>query len=417
MRLNVLLAFLMFSFLFSSFSHAWGEETLKYVAQKVLLSYYPRCESEINYGAVQQLRVDAVNSSYGEAFKQHCDLQPSQLCPAHDAKWCETASLHCPAIPEASKWFTDAKVKKCCEQARYLAVSIFYHAEIKFVFNNVINENPACHEAFEQDIDAAILAGPENFSVTTNCTSPSFNAPQNTFTSKDLKDLIDYAKTSVIREGFQSSYTTGQDAWYAYNDTLCGFTVSEANKLPTGSACDFDANCSSSHCDHNVCCAGATCCPKPGDEGFPCETGLVCSPEFQCVEKKLSDGSSCSYDVECASHYCERGSASGVKKYCCARNAVGEKCCASDSDCAEGEECSNSKCSARSQLPQNATTNATLNTTANSTLNGNASNNTLSKPPSNGGGKLCPFFFVFPALFLLVFLCVSRAGKKGGLIV
>lgn len=415
MRVNFLLAFFMFSFLFSSFSHAWGEETLKHVAREVLLDYYPKCESEINYGAIQQLRVDPMNSSYGEAFKQHCDLQPSQLCPAHDAKWCETSLLHCPAIPEASKWFTDAKGKTCCEQARYLAVSIFYHVETKFVFNNIINENPSCHSSFEQEIDAAILASPENFSVATNCTSPPLNHPLNTFTSKDLKDLIDYAKTSVIREGFQSSYTTGQDAWYAYNETKCGFVIADTAKLPAGSACDFNANCTSSNCDHSICCAGGTCCPKPGDEGFPCETGLVCSQEFKCVEKQMAGGSPCSYDIECASHYCERGSASGVKKYCCTRVSTGDKCCASNGDCAQGEECVDSKCAIQTQPLQNnsnanTTGNATINTTSNASINTNASNNT---PPSNGGGKLCPIIFVFPALFLLALLRFERVKERG----
>lgn len=384
-----------------SLPNAFGPETLKHVAEKVLLKYYPLCKEEIDRGVLQQVEVDPANATFGEPFKQHCDMQPSQLCPAHDARWCETSVLHCQAIQEAGKWFTDAKPKKCCEQSKYLATAIFYHVEIKFVFNNIIKENPACHANFEKDIDAAILANLTSFSITTNCTSPPLNPPQNSFTEKDLADLVNYAEINVIREGFQSGETTWQEPWYSYDEVKCGFIVPEAAKVGAGESCDFNVNCTTNHCDHGVCCASGTCCFQPGAEGFPCETGMVCSQEFQCVEKKLSGGSQCSYDVECASHYCETGTASGVKKYCCAKVSGNEKCCALDNDCLQGQNCSGNVCTGEAQqLPQNVTpSNVTIPTT------------NASPPPSNVSGVEqkgpCPIGFALIG-FVLLSLFLAR---------
>ncbi len=370
-----------------STANAWGPETLKYVSEKVLLKYYPLCKGDIDAGAVQRIEADPQNATYGEPYKQHCDLQPSQLCPAHDAKWCETSVLHCQAPQEGAKWFTDAKVKKCCEQAKYLATAIFYHVESKFVFNNIVREDPSCHANYETDIDNAILENPESFSVTSNCTSPPLNSPQNTFDEKSLADLVNYAEVSVIREGFQRSETTWQEPWYSYDEAKCGLVIPEAAKLADGAACEFNANCTSAYCDHDVCCASGTCCPVPGAEGFPCETGMVCSQQFKCVEKRLADGKSCAQDIECASRYCETGTASGVKKYCCAKTTGSEKCCASQNDCLAGQKCLDNVCVGGSQPPQNATqTNQTTPT-----------NETA--PPANetGGGEKknswCPIGF------------------------
>jgi len=351
---------------------AWDAGTYRYVAEQVLLKYYPHCKAQIDEGAIYPDTVEPFDARLGESANQHCDMAAGLgTCPAFDAAFCETQWRTCNATAVAGLWMERAKGQCCCEQAFSLAVALNYHISTLAPMHQIIKEAKECHEGFEKKISEAIAGNQTSWSITHKCTAPN---REFTFTSAQMADLVLNAETRIMHADFVKNF---------YCDN-CTYEI--PRKRASGERCAGDEECASNYCDARagICCPGGTCCPTPGSDAAPCTAGQVCSSEFRCVQKNLADGEVCKTNLDCASRYCAPGTASGATKYCCA-GSMGQSCCSSNADCSAGEACEGNICVVAVGQP---------NVTAGNVTGAGG------QPPAPG--RMCPFFLIPLALAAIV---------------
>lgn len=399
MRTLIVLAYVL---LFVGTSYAWEAQTYYYLADQVLGSYYPHCANEMKESIDYILTSEPNDPTLGEPVNLHCDVFAGVgTCPAYDAYYCAQVK-QCEAIPKASEWIAKAQNDCCCEQAKDMAAALVYHSSGLGLFHQMIKEDPVCQEEFEKAVSAAILSNPDSVDISYDC-----NAPKRTFTFKtnDLKDLVQHTTTLVVHEDYR--------LWHCDNCTYMTYNTT----LGIGGECTRDEQCNTGYCDQGICCEGGKCCPSPGEDGYPCEIGQICSGRYQCQSKNFQDGFPCSYSTECSSGYCALGTSSGTKKYCCTRVSGDEACCLDKNDCLSGQECQNNVCKGSSTVitPVNNTTGNTQtnNTTPPIQTNGTITQNSTpvnnqSNGTTTGGGACLPFVVVVPALALLCARVVRR---------
>jgi len=99
-----------------------------------------------------------------------------------------------------------------------------------------------------------------------------------------------------------------------------------------GESCDYNSDCESGYCVHNICRSSLTYC---GD-GY-CDTGETCSNcELDCGKCKKSLGESCSYNSDCESGICLHGTCRASTIFCGDGYCdSGEYCQTCPADCGE----------------------------------------------------------------------------------
>lgn len=171
-------AVLLFLLVVSGAAFGFKADTHKYIAEQVVLPYFPGCKSDIDAGAV------APDSDFHDTARHHCY---PQNCVVSDPSYCP-AKIDCPARGLAANYTSKAEFEaEKCRKAYYYAVASHYLADTHVVFHNTVREDESCHSGFEDKIDKAVGKNPEDFKVSIVC-----NAPKGTFafSSADIKKTI-----------------------------------------------------------------------------------------------------------------------------------------------------------------------------------------------------------------------------------
>jgi len=160
-HLTVISCILILLILFSMQIFAWDWSTHNYIAEKILLRYYPECKPEIDKGSIYPDKV------LNDNIKHHCYTE----CPASDTNYCPRKK-DCPAKSEADKWIAKANMQEGCEKAFSLAVASHYISDIYVPMHNLVNEDyNNCHKPFESKVGEAV-SGKTAFPVTQCCEKP-----------------------------------------------------------------------------------------------------------------------------------------------------------------------------------------------------------------------------------------------------
>jgi len=171
-------AFLLFLLLVSGVAFGFKAGTHRYIAEQVVLPYFPGCEKEIDAGAV------APDSDFHDTARHHCY---PEKCMVGDSRYCPEKN-DCPARPLAANYTTKAEFEpEKCRKAYYYAVASHYLADTHVVFHNTVQEDESCHSGLEEKIDKAAGKNPENFEVSIACSAPKGTFA---FSSADLRKTI-----------------------------------------------------------------------------------------------------------------------------------------------------------------------------------------------------------------------------------
>ena len=112
-------------------------------------------------------------------------------------------------------------------------------------------------------------------------------------------------------------------------DNQCGSGICAGGACSDGSdgsACDAAGDCTSGNCGNAVCCAtGETCCTSDGD----CPQGICDISTYSC--RVRTEGDSCTQDAECDTTHCTNQVCCADGKVCCTSDdqcVDGDVCCA-----------------------------------------------------------------------------------------
>ncbi|MEM3399266.1 MAG: hypothetical protein QXP42_00335 [Candidatus Micrarchaeia archaeon] len=321
---------------------AYGPITKQYIAESILLTYYPsECKERIDEGASYP---DFV---LNDTHRRFC-VDALQGCPAIDGKYCRQ-TLSCPAWEEGANWRLIAKGKHGCEQAFALAVASAYYADAHDPTNNIVNADE-CREQLSQQLESAVASKAPKFRIEVCCNILRSN--KCVFTEQTLRELIDIVRGGVISEGFPfNASNVGNRGCYYKNPPCNENETCRLNECIAKVGCAYNnPPCPPNHyCENNTCMKYLGCAYNSP----ACDENHTCINNICVLKEGCSYGNPpCPYGSECINNICVRLHGCAYDNPPCASNeecinnicVLKEGCAYNNPPCPSGKSCVNNQC-------------------------------------------------------------------------